>query len=51
MPNSRNALFYLLILGAIVLVLFAGCAIPLIVRIFTIIFQAIGSAIMGLIRR
>ena len=46
---SRNAIFYLMILGALVLVLFAGGAMPLIVQIFTVIFQVIGSLLLGLI--
>jgi len=48
---SRNNIFYLLIFGALLLVLFVGGAMPLIIQIFTAIFQAIGALVMGLIRR
>ena len=51
MPISRNAMFYLLIVGAILLVLFAGGAMPPIIQFFTLLFQAIGSVVMSLIRR
>ena len=51
MPISRNALFYLLILGAVLLVLFVAGAMPPIIQFFTLVFQAIGSLVLRLIRR
>jgi hypothetical protein len=51
MPNTRNSIFLLIMLSALVLVLFATGAIPVIVQVGTTIIQAIGSFFMNLIGR
>jgi hypothetical protein len=51
MENRNNLIFFAILLAALITVLVATGAMPLIVQLLTAIFQAIASAVQGLIAR